>query len=469
MRGLPHFFQIFFFRWRSTDSKSKFFLDPSVVRSEEGASGEAVCRGYHASVLSPGHVDPASGRCLVGHGGRAHSRDAYQVMVDPTATARREWRPWDIFTRLPLGAVALLGEDGFVARYRDGNGNNGSSYHVGDLNPRRGLSGDIALYPDDRVRTVTRGGEVLVEVQPVRYRLEEVEYVTRRAKEVREAVHLGSRVLTRELDSNSYEEGGGDDWGSVRAVVAYNASYSYYWGRVARGLVKALPSTASASFRDMNKPVSFKWALPLEFTLHRILEVSAWLRPGTSVQVSATAARVTTEAPYRARLVAEFADGEEVAREVRGTYVETLLADVRTAYGRPYFTRNGTFAPTTTTTAAPAVSSTEAAPPVASGRRAPFAAPETMNPLVPATTTTLRPRRTTTPVPTEPNPLRRFYPAFEEASVDVMQSDQAGGRNNANKRSPQPDSLVNAAAAHGRVPLLVALPALAALLLRSPG
>ena len=35
---------------------------------------------------------------------------------------------------------------------------------------------------------------------------------------------------------------------------------------------------------------------------------------------------------------------------IRGTYVETLLTDVETEYGRPFYTRNGTRSPTTPST-----------------------------------------------------------------------------------------------------------------------
>ena len=366
-------------------------------------------------------------------------------MVDPTSTSRLEWRKWDIFTKLPLGLVAFTGEDGFVARRRDPATD---EFRFGDLNPRRGLSGDIALYHDGgKAVNYATDGEILVEVPPVRYDLKDVKFLTLRVREDRDEVHLGSRVLSNELSSLDYERGGEamDSWGSVRSVLAYNASYRYYWGRLP-GLTKALPSTGP-TFRE-DKRVSFRWALPLEFSLHRILELSAFLRAGTSVQASVKAARVTTEVPYEGTLVAVFPDGQRKERPIEGTYVETLLSDVRTVYGRPYFTRNGTFAPTTTTTTTP--------PPFyLLGGGSHFKAPRTMNPLWPGGTTSSpttlpplsRPRRTTTPLPTTQNPLRRFYPQFgdsddsdDPSSPRMMQSDQA---KNAAKRSPQTESLVN--------------------------
>ena len=57
------------------------------------------------------------------------------------------------------------------------------------------------------------------------------------------------------------------------------------------------------------------------------------------------------QVPYSAKLISTFADGKTKRRLIRGTYVETLLSDVETEYGRPFYTRNGTGAPTTTTAA----------------------------------------------------------------------------------------------------------------------
>ena len=43
-----------------------------------------------------------------------------------------------------------------------------------------------------------------------------------------------------------------------------------------------------------------------------------------------------------------FGDGKTKRRIIKGTYVETLLTDVETEYGRPFYSRNGTRSPTTT-------------------------------------------------------------------------------------------------------------------------
>ena len=48
----------------------------------------------------------------------------------------------------------------------------------GDLNPRRGLSGDIALYDaySDKEEFLTEGGEALVEIEPAKYELRSIDF-----------------------------------------------------------------------------------------------------------------------------------------------------------------------------------------------------------------------------------------------------------------------------------------------------
>ena len=279
-------------------------------------------------------------------------------------------------------------------------------------------------------------GELLGEIEPIKYEMPDVQFETRRAKIHKEQVHLGSKILSNDPvapeNKNSHREYA---WDMIRSVIAYNATYYYYWGQ-SPGLIKAL-SSSGQTFTYTSKRITFSWGLPLKYDRHRILEVSANLQPGTAVQVQASAQRTTTEVPYTAKLVSIFADGKMTKRMINGTYLETLLSDVSTDYGRPYFSHNGKLAPTTTSTTTSTTSTT----------------PRPTTTPTPKTTT-LRPRRTTTPVPTEPNPLLRFYPTVEQApeeemaasknQSDLMLSDQGIQKNSKRSSSnPMTESLVN--------------------------
>ncbi len=319
-------------RWKWTSSSSDFFRDSSVLRLSESS----LCRGYHENQLVPGSTD-VYGRCVVGFFGKVFRLDKYQVMIDSTATTRLEWRRWNIFTKLPMGMVAYTDDNQFVARVK-----RGSSFRIGDLNPRRGLSGDIAVYTEGKDGTVTEeflaeeGGEVLVEIEPVKYELRDIAFETRRAKVTKEVAQIGNHILTR-----SDRDSAAEQYATVRSVIAYNASYHYYWGQHPAGLIRTLPTSAEAFDESgrTGKRYDFSWGLPLDFVRQRILEVSYSLEPGTSVQCSATAQKTTTEMPYRAKLISWFADGKNKRRLIKGTYVETVFKEVETGYGWPYYTR----------------------------------------------------------------------------------------------------------------------------------
>jgi hypothetical protein len=225
----------------------------------------------------------------------------FQVLVDTTSTSRLEWQKWDIFTKRPFGLVAFS-DHTFVARVNRKVVSKGSpKYVVGDLDPLRGLSGNIALSlgEEAEVEFVTEG-EILVEIEPVRYELKNTVFMKERAKVSQEVVPLGYRVLVNpelssddenEEDETSNEITGDfkrDDWKEITSVIAYNASYHFYWGQFA-GLIRTLPSSGE-TYNEHGRQ-EFKWGLPLDFIRHRIRDVSHRLLPGTSLNVTAVAIR----------------------------------------------------------------------------------------------------------------------------------------------------------------------------------
>ena len=183
--------------------------------------------------------------------------------MDTTSTSRVEWQKWDIFTKKPFGVVAF-NDHAYVARVRKPSG---KKFSVGELDPQRGLSGDIAVgYGDkskEEVDYVTEG-EILVEIEPIRYELKNTVFMSERAKVTQEVVPLGSRILVNsdpvfedeELDDVTEDEENevdditerntrddaiterpkSDDWKEVNAVIAYNATYHYYWGQITGNL-----------------------------------------------------------------------------------------------------------------------------------------------------------------------------------------------------------------------------------------
>ena len=112
----------------------------------------------------------------------------------------------------------------------------------------------------------------------------------RRAKVSHERLHLGSRVLSSRvapakngeeiwLEKNVLNPTNWIFWqqlryqilrSTVRAVVAYNASYYYYYGQHP-GMIRGLASVGENL--DKDKKIEFRWGIPLSYDRHRILEV----------------------------------------------------------------------------------------------------------------------------------------------------------------------------------------------------
>jgi len=391
-------------RWHFTKHNEHFARsDQRVVRSN-GKYSSAICRGNFQNTLVAGGTN-ALNQCAAYFSDKLVLLDDFQVLVDKTLTSRYEWQKWDIFTKLPVGGVAFT-ETATEATYIS----TLDSGKICELDPRKGLTGKLAVSQDGKSVTFLEKGYILIEIEPQSYELKNTKYATWRAKVNRTPVHLGSVLLNnRNQIQNSY-------WDEISSVVTYNASYNFYFGQL-NGLIRALPAKAETyGGGDKYEQVDFSWGLPLKFSRPQIKRVSANLMKGTMVNVSVEALLTTTELPYESTLVSNFKDGQVREHNISGTYQETVLANIVVKKAPPYFIFNGTEAPTTTTTTTMSTTSTTVVTTAATVKEW-FTKPATQ-----------RPKRTTTPMPTEENPLLRFYPVedFEETNEipPEMMSDQ---------------------------------------------
>jgi len=411
-------------RWESADSSKGFSTrDSHVVRvNRKDRDSAAVCRGWYQNILVPGMTLKTGGdgegqlHCAVTFNKRLHLLDSYQVMTDRAGTSRLEWRHWDQFTKMPVGVVSFTEESTYVAR-------KASRHQVGAINLMPGFKNEMVAFDPDTMTTIDEvKGQMLVEVEPIRYEMESIRFIDWREKVQKEEVCLGARVLSNSAGESDNEElAGSGEWTDLSTIVTYNATYQFYWGQMA-GLIKALPTSAETFSKKQR--LEFKWGMPHKYERHRIMKISDRLLPGTSSNVSVWAFNTRRELPYTAKLVSIFESGKTKTKRVEGFYVETLLTDVELKRGSPYFTETGELSPTTTTTTTTARPTT------------------TTTTTTTTTSTTLRPKRTTTQLPTTVNPLRKFYPAEDDDDSDdiedleemmrfdegnVMMSDQAGG------------------------------------------
>jgi len=406
-------------RWQSTKRDEHFArTDQRVVRST-GKYSSAICRGYFQNTLVAGGTN-ALNQCAAYFSDKLVLVDDFQVLVDKTLTSRYEWEKWDIFTKLPIGGVAFTEtatEATYIATLNSGK--------ICELDPRKGLTGKLSVSQDGKNVAFLEKGYILKEIEPQSYELKNTKYATWRAKVERTPVHLGSVLLN---NRNQLEN---DFWDEITSIVTYNASYSFYFGQL-EGLIRALPAKAETyGGGEKYESVDFSWGLPLKFSRPQIKRVSANLMKGTLVNVSVEALLTTTELPYESAIVINFKDGQVREHNISGTYQETVLANIVVKKAPPHFIYNGTDAPTTTSTTTTTIStvSTTVVTTTATNKKW-------------FTNKTQRPKRTTTPMPTEENPLLRFYPVeddFEESNEipPQMMSDQGGfGAKHSERSSP---------------------------------
>merc|ERR1719278_1558256 len=153
----------------------------------------------------------------------------YQVLVDLGGIARLEWKRWDMFSSPHIGTVAF-NQKIFVGSLvlED------DEEIVGELDYKRGMNGDIQAIVDGKLVKRTEG-RALVETEPVRYQLEEIQLTL--DKEDSEKLQLGSIQLERS------EQSEGGEWQEEVGIVRYTSTSLLNWGQVA-GTVRGLPAKA---------------------------------------------------------------------------------------------------------------------------------------------------------------------------------------------------------------------------------
>ena len=251
-------FVFYFCRWHFTKHNEHFARsDQRVVRSN-GKYSSAICRGNFQNTLVAGGTN-ALNQCAAYFSDKLVLLDDFQVLVDKTLTSRYEWQKWDIFTKLPIGGVAFT-ETATEATYIS----TLDSGKICELDPRKGLTGKLAVSQDGKSVTFLEKGYILIEIEPQSYELKNTKYATWRAKVNRTPVHLGSVLL------NNRNEIQNSKWDEMSSVVTYNASYNFYFGQL-NGLIRALPAKAETyGGGDKYEQVDFSWGLPLKFSRYTI-------------------------------------------------------------------------------------------------------------------------------------------------------------------------------------------------------
>jgi len=271
-----------------------------------------ICRAQHHGAVLAGatafDVKASGHTCAVGFVNKVHRKHKYDLLLNTAGAAKLDWRPYSVFSTVPVGAVAAAdagdaASHAFVGRSAGSHGYSAGSIavHAATYSFKHLSSLDLSSNAVSRVDA----GEVLVEVEPERYILELGEFSPRalKPKVTRKDVVLAKSSLFRFAE-------GRDRLARLQKVLAYEYSRSEYFGR-APGAILAVPTDVRLPSGRMR---SVRWGLIDDIKQKETIMVGKMLSHQSAVDVSVVGVRVTEETHYVGNLTAVFPGGDRRTR-----------------------------------------------------------------------------------------------------------------------------------------------------------
>jgi len=332
-------------RWRHImGGHGKNRIPVGAVPSGTGNPSKVICRAEHHGTLLVGQTTIPDERCAVGFINKIHKKRKFEVLINTDRAARLEWRSYNKFAGVPVGAVAAVDENSEPA---SGDYNVFIGRHLGESGiwrpgavevPRRSSYssfGKMRVFDQsDSSKELVQptehsSGDILVEVEPVRYELDihdisNDKMFKNRPKETKKHEMLVNGSLFRFDD-------GRDEKARLQKVFSYELKKSEYYGQVS-GMIKALPTTIRLSNGETQ---SVPWGLPETSKQRETMMVGHDLKHQTAVDVFIVADKITLESPYRATLTSIFPDGTRRQRKnVEGVLQRKYLNNIRAEYSQ---------------------------------------------------------------------------------------------------------------------------------------
>ena len=174
----------------------------------------------------------------------------------------------------------------------------------------------------------TNDGDVLIEVEPVRYELR-LDTFAKRAKSSSERRVLASASIFR------FQEGR-EEVARMQKMLSYSYEKSLYLGQM-RGVIKGLPVKVHLPSGERK---SLSWGVADTSRQSESMMVGYDMRSNSAVDVVISAVAVAEEQPYAAVLVAIFGDESRRERRVEGVMVTHYLDTIRPEYSQLYVIRD---------------------------------------------------------------------------------------------------------------------------------
>ena len=300
-------------------SGTGFELPEDSVPSGTGTG--VVCRGRHHGTELVGKTE--LGRCRVGFNNRLVSISSFYVLTQVPYASKLEWKRFARFAKPPQGAVS--GVDGnepmFIARRLGEKGVMDAA--VIELAASTYGTGVLKVYDEYGVVEVDNG-DILVELEPVRYELKLDEF-DKDAKRTSARKVLASSSIFRFME-------GKETTARMQKMLTYTYQKSRYFGQV-KGTIKGLPARISLPSGEVK---SMMWGMEDLNQQEETMMVGHSMTHNSAVDVVIRAMSVKEEQPYTGTLVAVFADGSVRERRVEGVQQIHYLDDIQPQYSKLY-------------------------------------------------------------------------------------------------------------------------------------
>ena len=285
-----------------------------------GTNKGVMCRGFKQGVGVTGVT--SRGRCEGGLNGKKVSLTSYEVLTQVQGASKLEWRTFERFSKVPVGAVAgVEGADPvFIARILKEGMMENAYLEMG----KEGGFGRIAVYKEGEKVRVENICDLLVEMEPVRYELH---------------LHPFDKKLRREkdrrvLDSTSifrFDEGTAN-LARMQKMMFYQNEKSLYLGQI-KGSIRGLPALVKMPSGDTKVIV---WGMVEKDKQRESIMVGYDMPKNSAIDVEVVADLLLDEQPYTGILIAFFPDGSQREREVEGVMQNRYLDKIHPQYSKLY-------------------------------------------------------------------------------------------------------------------------------------
>ena len=298
-------------------------LPDSAVHS--GTNSGVVCRGRHHGTNVVGATGGLGGAfCKAGFANRLVPLRNFEVLTQVPGAVKLIWKNFTRFSVPVHGCVAGVDGDNqpiYIARRLEASGDLVPA--VVEIPVASYGTGLIKVYTDHSVEDVEEG-EVLVEVEPVRYRLH-LHRFDQSPKESQKRQTLASSSIFRFLE-------GKKTTARMQKMLSYTYVASEYYSHVA-GTVKGLPVEIKLPSGEVKSRL---WGMRDTRKQTESIMVGFDMQQNSAVDVRVVCDSIKLEQPFSGTLVAVFPDGSERTRQVEGSMVLESLQNIRPEYSKLY-------------------------------------------------------------------------------------------------------------------------------------